>query len=122
MSELTEKQIAHHKWKAEGVHPFTKMEIEAQDLRALCDMALRSLEEQRSASSAPAKPACYGIVNKDGEMFMDEACVSSDAGSLEDMAEHLRENEPDDGWRVAPMHFDAAPTAAAGAGKEGERG
>lgn len=46
---LTKEQIEFLQWKAKGEHPFTKLEIESQDIRDLCDMALRSLEADASA-------------------------------------------------------------------------
>lgn len=49
---LTKEQIEFLQWKAKGEHPFTKLEIESQDIRDLCDMALRSLKSAPSATGA----------------------------------------------------------------------
>ena len=62
---------------------------------------LRELQERRLADK---NCFMYGIVNPDGMAYMDEFCVSSDAGLLETEVATLNSNEGTDGYRVVALH------------------
>ncbi len=72
--------------------------------------------EAELAALAAQKPFMFGIINPSGEPYMDEMCVASDPGVLEDavwdLNDGLADNEPKS--RVIPLFTRAAPSAVIG--------
>jgi hypothetical protein len=63
--------------------------------------ALRELQERRKADE---NCFMYGIVDPDGRAYLDEFCVSSDRGLMEDEAAALNDTHDTTGYRAVALY------------------
>lgn len=57
---------------------------------------------ESSAAGVSKQPDCYAILGKNG-MYFAEICVCEDRESMEEILEELREDEPDEKYRVVGL-------------------